>query len=585
MNRKLCFIGFALMLLLVSFISASDVAYIYKSKARIDSNVVNVLTNMNLNVDFILESSLPKDFSKYRFILIGDEYFANDIPVNDYRSIILNHYFGNKYGLTNRNGISTLSSRIPLEVSVNGQSMQIYTSEKDSRGDYLSYYFLGDQNKASYVDTFAQTYSISSGRTGDVISFVDKNTNLLNGKISKGEICFFGAVESDYWTAEGIDLFKDCVNFVNKVQSENVTICSKDSDCSDNNSNTEDKCLNPGTVESLCSHQFIGCLNDISCGTNGLIGFGFCSNNNVFKNYVTYKCNNPGTNQSSCSNESKFQLIQTCSDSCNNGLCQEVRCKNNSQCNDGNSSTEDICLNSGKASSSCIYKSHTDIIYIKFVSVSASPAIYSVSLNFSAVLGNSSGLRGYYLSKDRLEYVFVSGAKSSYIFENLNASTDYTFFVSAVDMFNISSDEVNISVRTLDVSNNNGGGGGGGGSGGSSSSSFGSGAGGLCVTDWSCTEWSSCKDSKQTRSCYYPPNFCNPEQAKPSESQGCVEAVLTTNNISNTQEEVNQSENVSMSGSGITGAVVGALGKYSLWLVIGFLAVIAGIYTFLRFRK
>jgi hypothetical protein len=551
MNRKLCFIGFAL-ILFVSFVSASDVAYIYKSKARIDYNIVDILTGLNLNVDYVLESSLPKDFSEYKFIVVGDEYFINDIPVNDYRSIIVSHYFGNKFGLTNRNGISTMSSRIPLEVSVNGQSIQIYNSEKDNRGDYLSYYFLGDQNKASYVNTYAQTYSVSSGRVGDVISFVDKDTNLLNGKTSKGEICFFGAAETDYWTADGINLFKDCINFVNKAQSENVTnitICSKDSDC----------------------------------GTNGLIGLGFCLNNSVFKNYVTYKCNNPGTDQSSCSNNSKLELVQACSNSCNDGLCQEVRCKNNSQCDDKNSSTEDICLNPGKGSSSCIYKSHTDIIYIKFVSVSANPAIYSVSLNFSAVLGNSSGLRGYYLSKDKLEYVFVSGAKSSYIFENLNASTDYTFFVSAVDMFNISSDEVNISVRTLDVVNNGGGGGGGG-----SSSSFGSGAGGICVTDWSCTEWSSCKDSKQTRNCYYPPNFCNPDQLKPSESQTCFEPVLETNNSlvnSQSQDKNLQNESTSMSGSGITGAVIGALRKYSLWLIIGFLAVIGGIYTFLRFRK
>jgi len=43
-------------------------------------------------------------------------------------------------------------------------------------------------------------------------------------------------------------------------------ICSSDADCNDNNRNTEDKCINPGTANSRCTHTPIACFVDSDCG-------------------------------------------------------------------------------------------------------------------------------------------------------------------------------------------------------------------------------------------------------------------------------------------------------------------------------
>lgn len=46
--------------------------------------------------------------------------------------------------------------------------------------------------------------------------------------------------------------------------------------------------------------------------------------------------------------------------------------------------------------------------------------------------------------------------------------------------------------------------------------------GGYCTTQWTCSEWSSCVDGVQTRTCVYPSNFCTPLSEKPIEQVSCV---------------------------------------------------------------
>lgn len=184
--------------------------------------------------------------------------------------------------------------------------------------------------------------------------------------------------------------------------------CHNDSECNDNNESTEDVCVNPNTRESHCTNtpKAITCYEDSACGTNGFIGDNFCSSNNVFQNFITFKCNNSGTTQSFCSNSTEStlkqncgtnscgnygnnyckgnsvyhsricidkgcaasgcfsntrtdeQLVQTCTGGCSNGGCVNFVCHNDSECNDNNASTTDICVNPNTANSYC---SHTPI--------------------------------------------------------------------------------------------------------------------------------------------------------------------------------------------------------------------------------
>ncbi|MEM0465714.1 MAG: hypothetical protein QXW97_03375, partial [Candidatus Pacearchaeota archaeon] len=114
--------------------------------------------------------------------------------------------------------------------------------------------------------------------------------------------------------------------------------CYKDSDCDDNNLNTIDKCINPGTPQSYCTNTPVNCINDADCGITGFIGEEYCFNNDVYKNFRISICKNPGTVNSYCELSLIPKLIVDCIGQCINGTCiqQQYACYKNSDCgNDG----------------------------------------------------------------------------------------------------------------------------------------------------------------------------------------------------------------------------------------------------------
>jgi hypothetical protein len=237
-------IGVVLLMSLVTA-STSDVAYIYKGTS--DSKIVNLFSDLGLKVDLVRESSLPTDFSGYKFIFVGDENFAKDIPVDKYPTVFMNHYITGKVGL-GKDGISRLVSTMPLQVNFNGNEIAVYNSAKDRNGIAIPYYYLDNQTKSGSLEQYAGTYTTSSGENvGDVISLGISGDKLTNGNVLSDNICFFGITETDYWTSGAETLFKDCIKHVyDYTYVPPVVInCSNDSKCDDSNSHTLDKCTNP----------------------------------------------------------------------------------------------------------------------------------------------------------------------------------------------------------------------------------------------------------------------------------------------------------------------------------------------------
>jgi len=358
-KRKSCilwkFIFFIIILgVLIHNVSAADVAYLYNKKFRIDNGIVKFFNEMNLSVDLINEKNFSKtDFSKYRLIFVGDERFSKpkDIPIDRYPTVIMNYNHGPVFGLTDRDGISKLGRTEPMSVRKNNTIIQVYTKAMyDFKRVAIPYYYLANGDKVPTMIKVAGTYSGNSYDLGDVISYAKAGTHLINGKTTKKNLCFFGIVESEYWTDEAKKLFKDCINYVSVVcyenkdcddknpytfdkcinpgtiksfcTYENIT-CIKDSDCDDNNVSTEDKCVNPGTVDSYCKHYEIKCFKNSDCGIDGFVDGLFCKNNSVYQNFVTFKCNNAGTSGSYCSNSSEARLNKSCGyeEFCENGEC------------------------------------------------------------------------------------------------------------------------------------------------------------------------------------------------------------------------------------------------------------------------
>ncbi|VVB78231.1 Uncharacterised protein [uncultured archaeon] len=557
----------------IGFVYASDIAYIYKNKARIDKNLVNLLSSSDLHVDYISEDSISKNLSSYKIIFIGDEYFSQPIPVKNYNAIIMNHYFGNKFGITNTNGVSKLSLTIPMQVDFEGKNLTVYNSVKDNYTDYLFYYYLGKSSKAPSTLSYAKTYNTGSGDLGDVISFIGKGSTLSTGDISSGNICFFGITQTNYWTQDAKDLFKDCADYAKLgiTSNENTSSNSTNSTSPTNSTNVTN------------SNQTIICSKNSDCGADGFFGDNFCLGKNISRNYLTFTCNNPGLNTSSCSNKTNQKAISTCSYSCNNASCiQPPVCTKNFDCDDKNSSTEDLCVIISPGNQ-CVHNIYTNII--KFVSLTATSTTDSVTLYFSATPENNSIIKGYLLSMNKLNWTLVLSPTSSYTYAGLSPSTYYIFYAVAVDNLDRNSDEFNISVRTQDViipsvpDSPQSSGGGGGGSGGFSSAS--------CTTQWKCSSWGECNSGRQTRTCSYPENFCDPNSKKPIEVQSCTEVKAEPEKqTSGNDSYPTESPKSEITGrSSLTGAVIGALGDYPLSFAGGFLVLIAMIYAFVKFRK
>ena len=217
-----------------------------------------------------------------------------------------------------------------------------------------------------------------SGACGNYGLNYCKSNNVYHSRLCNNKGCSAGACYTNYTTDEAVvqTCNYGCANGVclpecsdnnqclsNQICSNyncvNIT-CKSDLDCDDSKANTVDKCNNPGTTSSSCSHDSVRCNRDSDCGTNGYLNGLFCQNNNVFQNFVTYTCANPGTGSSTCTNSTNPQLKLNCAGkSCSNGQCLDIVCSSNSDCNDNNSSTIDVCTNPGTSSSSC---SHNPVI-------------------------------------------------------------------------------------------------------------------------------------------------------------------------------------------------------------------------------
>ena len=96
--------------------------------------------------------------------------------------------------ITDIDGISKLASTSPLEVIKDENIIQVYTKARYSIGGIsIPYYFLDDNNKASGMQKIAETWigtpaTGESSKVGDVISYANEETKLLNGNIERDKI-------------------------------------------------------------------------------------------------------------------------------------------------------------------------------------------------------------------------------------------------------------------------------------------------------------------------------------------------------------------------------------------------------------
>ncbi|MFA5125971.1 MAG: right-handed parallel beta-helix repeat-containing protein [archaeon] len=119
-----------------------------------------------------------------------------------------------------------------------------------------------------------------------------------------------------------------CINpgTLTSVCDNNYVVCSINSQCNDNNSLTSDFCdsINPNTGEKICRFDPFGvdCNSNSDCGTNGwTTDNAVCQSGNAYQNYKTYTCNNPGTINAACTNTTTLTLLESCPSGCSESYC------------------------------------------------------------------------------------------------------------------------------------------------------------------------------------------------------------------------------------------------------------------------
>lgn len=167
-------------------------------------------------------------------------------------------------------------------------------------------------------------------------------------------------------------------------------------------------------------------LNEVQRDTNVILTWTSVEDFSGIKQYIVYKRD---------SNSSPFVAIVSTTD------LNYVDSNNVSDTNEQYCyfvQTIDNALRDSNSSVKCIY---IDIISPLVVSLTSSVNGKDVTLNFSATDTNGSGVKGYYVSRDKNSWIYTTN--TNYIYSNL-ANGDYTFYVKAIDNADNNSLDANI---------------------------------------------------------------------------------------------------------------------------------------------
>lgn len=241
-----------LIVLLVGVVAASDIAYITENQNLIDENIVNAITELGYDIEYVDDSEIQsKDFSKYKMLLIPNQgfvYTAEYIPVNEFNTLIISknnlEVWGWVSGGASQKGSSHfLTANIVDSSSYITENMpknfQIYKQIKDNELSIPIYYL------SKYKRAIGLNVLVSEGEPLEGLVVKSKpGTRLKNGKISHAKGVFFGITETKFWTNESKNLFQNSVVWLMGDIDRDGDGYNEEEDCND-----YDPQINPGAKE------------------------------------------------------------------------------------------------------------------------------------------------------------------------------------------------------------------------------------------------------------------------------------------------------------------------------------------------
>src|SRR3989344_2431697 len=106
MTFKIVALIFALLLIL-PYVFAAEVAYIYKNEKRVGQGFLEAFDEMNMDVGFINDKDLMStSLSSYEVVFVGDEILRNHAKISSSGKplVIANHYYVKQFGIVDKGG-------------------------------------------------------------------------------------------------------------------------------------------------------------------------------------------------------------------------------------------------------------------------------------------------------------------------------------------------------------------------------------------------------------------------------------------------------------------------------------------------
>jgi len=208
---------FLFVVALAASVYAEDIVYVVKDTSRLNNDFLSAISDLGLTVRIVDDNNIKLlNLSSYKMMLIGNDRFSfpQDIPVNNFPSLIVNEYHMEDWYWSS--GISFTSSSQPLDAR-NVYNNTITKNLPDVVQVYdsccynsisIPLYYLPKEKRSVKIRPITSTMS---DILNTVVATASKGTLLKSGYISNAKGVFFGITESYMWTQDAESLFKNSI--------------------------------------------------------------------------------------------------------------------------------------------------------------------------------------------------------------------------------------------------------------------------------------------------------------------------------------------------------------------------------------
>jgi len=227
-----------LSLLLIGVVSAqADLVYVTRDVETPEPAVISALDELDITYEVIEDDNVPgTDFTQYEMILVWDEPLENyeNIPITIRKSMVANTYYLGHWKIGEYAGTSISTGYLDAEIyedskiteGVSGV-FQVY-DEREVIMSWLSYKPKRAPGlKKAVITTNVQEYPI--------VGYINKGAMLYGGGAAEQRTSFFGITESDAWTPESEQIFKNTVEWTLYGDDGDYDGFYIDDDCDDEN--------------------------------------------------------------------------------------------------------------------------------------------------------------------------------------------------------------------------------------------------------------------------------------------------------------------------------------------------------------